>query len=69
MTQVQQQVYDATASAATLLTQLDGRGALAVSFRAAAAMALDAYDEMAAQGAWPDDWREYAHIELLDATE
>jgi hypothetical protein len=66
MTPAQRQVYTVTAGAAQLLHHLDEQGALAVPAREAAASAVRFYDDLAETGGWPNDWREMAHVDLLD---
>lgn len=66
MTPAQQTVYDATAATAMLLSHLDQDGALTISLGKAAAKAIALYDNLAASGYWPADWRDHAHVNLLD---
>jgi hypothetical protein len=66
MPATERDVYDATALAAELIHYLSDQAALAVDEQTAAAKALDFFDERAPRAAWPEDWREHAHINLLD---
>jgi len=66
MTPSQRQVYSATAASAMLIDHLRKEGALAVSGQLAAVKAVALYDEFGAGGMWPTNWRDYAHVDLLD---
>jgi hypothetical protein len=66
MASSQRVVYDATAAAAMLITHLHQEGALTITEQAAAAKSIQLYDNLSERGFWPEDWREYAHVELID---